>query len=141
MTLIPVFVSLGRIPPSGAASQIPERPNAFGMDGPVTSASMMPTERPRRRSSTAASSVTSDLPTPPLPLTTPITFPTMLIALIGSNIDSFFELHAAPQVEQSWVQPSISFSSSIMIFSCPPAQAGLCFIPGSPAFIFIYTTI
>ena len=54
------------------------RPNALGIDGPVTSASMMPVWWPRRLSSTASIEVTRDFPTPPLPLTTPTTLRTLL---------------------------------------------------------------
>ena len=49
-------------------------PNILGMDGPVTSASRMPTLAPRRESSRARMPVTRDFPTPPLPETTPMTF-------------------------------------------------------------------
>ena len=43
------------------------------MLGPVMSASRMPTWFPSRRSATASSPLTNDLPTPPLPLITAIT--------------------------------------------------------------------
>ena len=49
-------------------------PNALGIDGPVISASRIAVEKPRLFIETAKSDVISDLPTPPLPLTTPITF-------------------------------------------------------------------
>ena len=50
------------------------RTKGLRIDGPVTSASMMPTFLPARISSEASKHVTDVLPTPPLPLTTPITF-------------------------------------------------------------------
>ena len=40
---IPVVVFMGIIPPSGAASQSPLSPKAFGIEGPVTSASITAT--------------------------------------------------------------------------------------------------
>ena len=43
---------------------------AFGIEGPVISASRMAVENPRLFIDTAKSDVISDLPTPPLPLTT-----------------------------------------------------------------------
>ena len=44
------------------------------MEGPVISASRMPTFLPRAAMAAAREQVTVDLPTPPLPLTTAITF-------------------------------------------------------------------
>ena len=46
----------------------------FGIDGPVTSASNIAVLCPRRFMVTAIKEVTKDLPTPPFPLTTAITF-------------------------------------------------------------------
>ncbi len=60
-------------------------PNIFGTEGPVTSASRMPTVFPLRFAAIARRPVTSDLPTPPLPLTTPMTFFTFDSAFIGSE--------------------------------------------------------
>src|ERR1700716_733019 len=48
--------------PSGVVS-----PNRRGIEGPVMSASRIPTFLPARRRPTAMSPVVSDLPTPPLP--------------------------------------------------------------------------
>ena len=50
-------------------------PNAFGIDGPVMSESMMPTLAPVRATADANRPVTVDLPTPPLPEMTAMTFP------------------------------------------------------------------
>jgi hypothetical protein len=61
--------------------------------------------------------VTSDLPTPPLPLTTPIRCLTELRSLGFSNISSRLlglESHAAEQVEQSCVQVSMLSVVSVM---------------------------
>ena len=62
-----------------------ESPKAFGIDGPVISASMIPTLYPFALIILARDAVTSDLPTPPFPLTTPITFFTWLRAFWGSR--------------------------------------------------------
>ena len=48
-------------------------PNALGMLGPVMSASIIALLKPLRFISTAKSEVIMDFPTPPFPLTTPIT--------------------------------------------------------------------
>ena len=45
---------------------------------------MMPTLYPARFIAAASDAVTNDLPTPPFPLTTPITFLTLDAAFIGS---------------------------------------------------------
>ena len=85
------------------------------MDGPVTSASRMAVLRPRRRSSTAISDVTMDLPTPPLPLTTPMTCLTLLWALAFAEKSGLPPVRLAqfsPQVLQSWVQFSLIISIS-----------------------------
>lgn len=60
-------------------------PNAFGMDGPVISASRMAVLWPFAFIFTAIIAVTKDLPTPPFPLTTPITFLTELAGFNGSK--------------------------------------------------------
>ena len=48
-------------------------PKAFGILGPVISASKIPTCKPDLDKYEASAEVTKDLPTPPLPLKTPIT--------------------------------------------------------------------
>ena len=69
------------------------------------SASRMPVCRPRRCKVTASRPVTRDLPTPPLPLTTPITFLIWLWAWGAScmSLDSQF----CEQLLQSWLQFSL----------------------------------
>src|SRR5579871_5168394 len=52
---------------SGAIESGCVKPKSFGTDGPVMSASRMPTRKFFRRSPIASIAVTSDLPTPPLP--------------------------------------------------------------------------
>ena len=76
------------------------------MEGPVTSASRMPTRRPSRFSCTASADVTSDLPTPPLPLTTASTCPMRESALGAScRLCGFArEGQSSPQAAQSCVQ-------------------------------------
>lgn len=60
-------------------------PNAFGIDGPVISASRIAVCFPLLFIFTAIMAVTRDFPTPPLPLTTPITFFTLLAGFNGSK--------------------------------------------------------
>ena len=79
MTLMPMRDSMGNTPRSVMRAW-PWSPKAFGIEGPVTSASRMATCLPARRRATAKREVTMDFPTPPLPLTTPITF-LMLLSL------------------------------------------------------------
>ncbi|KAF5043268.1 hypothetical protein DSECCO2_504040 [anaerobic digester metagenome] len=74
----PVLLLHGRIPyPLPFAFSV--MPKDFGIEGPVMSASKIPTLCPRLCIVTASIEVTRDFPTPPLPLTTPITFLTLLI--------------------------------------------------------------
>ena len=82
--LMPVTLRAGMMPSSLPIS-CSCTPKALGMDGPVMSASRMPTLSPRRRMIVLISEVTRDLPTPPLPLTTPITFFTWLSGLAGAE--------------------------------------------------------
>ena len=84
ITPIPHWVRQGRMPPSPSATARSARPKAVGMDGPVTSASRMAVLSPRWDAATASSSVTSDLPTPPLPLMTAMTLPMRLFELAAT---------------------------------------------------------
>ena len=59
-------------------------PNVFGMLGPVMSASKIAVLYHLRFIRTDKYEVVSDLPTPPFPLTTPITFFTLLCLFSGS---------------------------------------------------------
>ena len=85
MILMPVCVWPGRIPSASAVSGL-VTPNVFGMDGPVMSASRMPTLLPRLFISLASRLVTRDLPTPPLPDTTPMTCLTLLRLFVSSFV-------------------------------------------------------
>ena len=67
---MPVPVMTGRMASSVATAR-PWIPKALGMEGPVMSASSTATLWPRRCMVTANWLVTMDLPTPPLPDTTP----------------------------------------------------------------------
>ena len=84
---IPVLVTAGMIYCSVPCA-FSFTPNALGIDGPVISASSMAVFRPLRLKVTASSEVTRDLPTPPLPLTTPMTFLTLLRSLSFSRKSS-----------------------------------------------------
>ena len=76
------FMDISCIPEGESTVSIPSSlpvalsvtPNIWGMDGPVISASMIPTDIPFFCASEASKAVVSDFPTPPFPLTTPITF-------------------------------------------------------------------
>lgn len=84
-------------------------PNILGMEGPVMSASNTAVLKPRLLVAEAIMEVTRDLPTPPLPLTMPMTFFTLLNSLscslgISREPQSFW-----PQLLQSWLH-SLIFS-------------------------------
>ena len=93
-------VSAGRIQ-RAAMSRSTSWRSILGMEGPVMSASSTPTECPCRRSATARSAETEDLPTPPLPLTTAITWRTQLNA-------------AAEPSCRSGLPKACSFSSAVI---------------------------
>ena len=95
---------MGRSPRSSPTA-LPWSPNDLGMDGPVTSASIIAVAWPRACMAEASRLVTRDLPTPPFPLTTPITFLTLLNGPHGTR-RSFSE-HFDEHVEQSWVHSSL----------------------------------
>ena len=67
---MPVLVSTGTIASPCAMARL-WTPKTLGMEGPVMSASSTATRLPRRCMVTANWLVTMDLPTPPLPETTP----------------------------------------------------------------------
>ena len=60
------------------------RPNILGMEGPVMSASKIPVRIPRLLPPEARRAVTRDLPTPPLPLTTPTTRATLFSRFVAA---------------------------------------------------------
>ncbi len=70
---MPPWLSGGTGPTGLVLSCAPSGKNILGMLGPVMSASRMPTLSPWRRRATASRPLTSDLPTPPLPLITATT--------------------------------------------------------------------
>ena len=76
ITLMPVLETTGVISSSVPVALL-LMPNACGIDGPVISASKIATLYPSLCVATASMDVTEDLPTPPLPDTTPITFFTL----------------------------------------------------------------
>ena len=107
MTLIPEFVIVGSMPSSDFQVD-PARPNALGIEGPVTSASRIPTLRPRFAAATASIVVTKLFPTPPFPDATAITLPTFDAAFSFAEKSNFSFLSPQffPQVEQSCVHSS-----------------------------------
>ena len=109
ITSMPVAVFMGSTA-SSVLSAIPLKPNTLGIDGPVTSASSTAVSSPARRAVTASRLVTSDLPTPPLPLTMPMVLFTLLFGFSFSIKSAGFWLRLgqfSPQEEQSWVQFSL----------------------------------
>ena len=80
-------------------------PKAVGTLGPVMSASSTATFLPSLAMAAAREQVTVDLPTPPLPLTTAMTLPTLDRPLTGSlrSMGAVRSPQLSPQVEQSWV--------------------------------------
>ena len=99
---MPVALTAG-IRPSSSLDNWPWTPKALGIDGPVISASNIATACPRRRISVLIREVTRDLPTPPLPLTTPMTFFTRLPALAGAEKSGFSPLRLG-QSSSQWLQ-------------------------------------
>ena len=92
--------------PSSLPSASLWMPKALGTEGPVISASSTPTFLPRLAMAAARVQVTVDLPTPPLPLTTAITF-LMWDSSWGCFLRSMGAWRSpqlSPQEEQSWVQ-------------------------------------
>ena len=81
------------------------------MEGPVISASRMAQLWPRRCISEAIRLVTRDLPTPPLPLTTAMTFFTEEPSCRLLRKSSTREAQFSPQVEQSCVHSLIENTS------------------------------
>ena len=74
ISLMPDFVTGGYITvPASSQVAFSCTPKDFGIDGPVISASMIPTLNPCSLIIRARDAVTIDLPTPPFPLTTAIT--------------------------------------------------------------------
>jgi hypothetical protein len=85
--------------------------------------------KPSRRLCTASSDVTSDLPTPPFPLTMPIAFLTLLywFKLSKKLCGAVRMLQLSPQVEQLCVQFSLIFITFFIRFLIYRLQ--LQFIP------------
>ena len=122
-TLMPLAVCAGTMPSASAVSGF-VMPNVLGMDGPVTSASRMPTLKPFFCIWLAKRLVTSDLPTPPLPETTPMTCLMFVRAFVG-NVDgpasSRSPQPATPQLPHSWVHSSSAMAPSF--FERPPPRS------------------
>ena len=79
ITFMPVRVTTGRMCcPSIDSALSRFTPKERGIEGPVMSASSTATFLPLRAAPTASRAVTRDFPTPPFPLTTPITRFTLL---------------------------------------------------------------
>ena len=120
MTLMPLSVWAGKMP-SMSATTCPVMPNVLGMDGPVTSASRMPTLKPRFCIWLASRLVTSDLPTPPLPLTTAMTCLMLLCASVGSVVGPCSVRSPQPATPQ--LPHSCVHSSAMENLLCAPCSA------------------
>ena len=114
MTSVPLEVRRGSMPSSVPCAR-PVIPNIFGMDGPVMSASRMAVENPLRCIITASEEVTIDLPTPPLPLTIPMTFLTSLRWFAGSS--RLCGLEQEPLLEQEEQLPEQPLASLMYFIS------------------------
>ena len=94
-------------------------PKALGMEGPVISASRMPTFLPRPAMAQAREEVTRLLPTPPFPLTTAMTFLTWESSWAGAwklwGLVRSEQL--SPQEEQLWVHSDMGRVPSFLYFS------------------------
>ena len=111
MVWMPLFVSTGKMPRSFARA-FSRTPNIPGREGPVTSASRTAVLYPFFADMAASKAHTEDLPTPPLPDTTAMTFFTLAP---GSRLFKRLPSALAPQLlaheEQSCEQFSlINFS-------------------------------
>ena len=109
MSWSPVWVVTGRRY-SSVPIQCSWMPKDFGMEGPVMSASSTAQLKPRRCISEAIRQVTRDLPTPPLPLTTAITFLTLAPGRRGLRKLS------AVRSEQFWLQVEQSCVHSLIVW-------------------------
>ena len=88
------------------ALAFPCSPKALGIDGPVISASKTAVFLPAFCMAAAKSEVTIDFPTPPLPLTIPITFFTVLISWSGA--EKFIAVLAWSQLSQDVLSQPVS---------------------------------
>ncbi len=109
MTLMPRGPTAGRKRSPMVVACRPPRPSMRGTEGPVMSASRIPTLRPRRASSTARLQETRDLPTPPLPETTPTTHATSERGCCSNLWGAPPSLSVEPSfLEQAMGPPSLS---------------------------------
>ena len=92
-------------------------PKAVGTEGPVMSASSTAVFLPSRAMAAAREQVTVDLPTPPLPLTTAMTLPTLESSLQGAcrSMGAVRSPQLSPQEEQSWVHSDMIVMSPFHI--------------------------
>ena len=88
-------------------------PKAFGMDGPVISASSTPARRPVRCMAVASMAETVLLPTPPLPDTTAMTLPILDFGLgCACRLSGLRSEQASLQLEQLPPQDSLIMQKS-----------------------------
>ena len=111
ITWMPDWVSAG-YRPDWSAPWHSDTPKALGMEGPVISASRMPTRWPFRAMATANWAVTVLFPTPPFPETTAITFFTWDLGFsCAKRLSALRSPQSEPQEAQLPLQDSlINFS-------------------------------
>ena len=111
ITSMPVFVDTGNktsccsSSPTSLDFAFSVSRNVFGIDGPVMSASKIAVFLPFRWDKTARRDVTSDLPTPPFPLTTAIIF---LISEKTFGSAAKLDVAAFPLVRDAQFEPQVS---------------------------------
>ena len=126
---MPFFEVSGYITvPSSLHVTLSVSPKDLGIDGPVISASSIADFFPSLLALTASIDVTSDLPTPPLPLTTAITFLTLPLLAFLNICGPFLDSQSELQLEQLPEQFSLITSShySFMYF-CSNSSTGIGF--------------
>ena len=118
---VPSFATHGSIP-SSLPRACSWMPYIFGMDGPVISASRIPAVYPFSIIILAREAVTMDLPTPPLPLITPMTFLTAEYGFAGFLKSFIWLVHVDAwehPAQPSEGHPSCFFSSAIFVAPIP----------------------
>ena len=111
------------------------------MDGPVISASKIPTEYPCSLISLAREAVTIDIPPPPYPLITPMTFFTCVYSFAGTFMSTFLLGHvpALGQLEQLSAEHEFTFSCSDILFTSYSSTTAINSISQSKFFGNVFT--
>ena len=115
------------------ASVMPMSP---GIEKPCTSASIMPTARPREANAAARLAVIEDFPTPPLPETTPkmrVSDPGTVKGLVRSGLSRDLR---APRCSE-FMAPSSSCTRSIPVTAAAASRTwvSIVFLSGHPSMV------